>query len=209
VTEIVAEISGNHGGSLDNAIKLIHAAKTCGADAVKFQCFEPDRLAMKRARQLGDTYEGRPLVELYRETHTPKSWFPKLSTEAELVGIPWFSSVFDPADVAFLKLLGCPRYKISAFEMLDGDLINAVVATGAPIVMSVRSSAQATVLIATPYNGLSDHTGDIETAVLYSKLGSPMIEAHLRLPDVETVDAKFSLTPEEFAAYVKAIRGVK
>lgn len=215
--EIVAEISGNHGGSINHAFRLISEAKKAGADAVKFQCFEPDRLAMKRA---ADPYVlelagGRSLISLYGETHTPKEWFPSMIAKAEMEGIAWFSSVFDSGDVAFLETLNCPRYKISAFEMLDGHLINAVKATGKPIIISVRPRQGLTILAATAYGqyaafqdfGISDHAPFNYKSVQRSALGSPMIERHLRLADVETPDAEFSSTPEEFARYVAAIRG--
>src|SRR5262249_14491820 len=138
MTEIVAEISGNHGGKLENAVRLIKAAKEAGADAVKFQCFDPMQLAFQRTEI---EWDGKirsyvELHELYRKTYTPRDWFPALIYETNANGIPWFSSVFHPNDVAFLQLFHCPRYKISAYEMLDGDLINAVVATGKPIVIS-------------------------------------------------------------------------
>jgi len=212
MTEIVAEISGNHGGSLENACRLIAEAKKAGADSVKFQCFEPERLAWKRDSNpyIRELAGGKSLFDLYRKTHTPKTWFKALSECAYRHDLPWFSSVFDPADVAFLETMGCPRYKISAFEMLDGDLINAVVATGKPIVMSVRSTATATVLLASEYGessgvmfGHSDHS---EHGHLANGL---MIERHIRLPDVETPDTKFSSTPDEFRDYVKRIRGLK
>ena len=130
MTEIVAEISGNHGGSLDAALLLIRHAKAAGADAVKFQCFEPERLAARRCRAdvldiAANTFGEHDLVELYRKVHTPKAWFRTLVESARWHEIPWFSSVFDPEDVAFLETLGCPRYKISAFEMLDWDIIKA------------------------------------------------------------------------------------
>jgi len=209
MTEIVAEISGNHGGKLDNAIRLIDIAKSCGADAVKFQCFDPEQLARKRE---GIHWQGIEmtfdmLLDLYSKTQTPEIWFPHLAYEANHIGIPWFSSVFHPDDVAFLETLNCPRYKISAYEMLDGHLINAVVATGKPIVMSVRPREGLTILAATDYGrtgeqlGFSDHT--IEGV---PSPGSPYVERHIRLPDIDTPDAAFSSTPEEFAAYVKAIR---
>jgi len=209
MTEVVCEISGSHGGKLENAIRLIDIAKSCGADAVKFQCFDPVQLAYKRHGIIweGKQRSGDELLELYSETYTPRDWFPYLIFEANHIGIPWFSSVFHPDDVAFLETLKCPRYKISAYEMLDGDLINAVVATGKPIVMSVRPRPGLTVLAATDYGrtgeqlGFSDHT--IEGV---PSPGSPYVERHIRLPDVDTPDAAFSSTPEEFAAYVKAIR---
>jgi len=96
------------------------------------------------------------------------------------------------------------------YEQLPRDLINAVVATGKPIVMSVRSTATTTVLLASEYGessgvmfGHSDHS---EHGHLTNGL---MIERHIRLPDVETPDTKFSSTPDEFRDYVKRIRGLK
>jgi sialic acid synthase SpsE len=214
--EIVAELSGNHGGKLENALRLIRAAIEAGADAVKFQCFHPMQLANKR---LGIEWEGKKptlleLMALYEKTHTPRWWFPDLIAECE-GKIAWFSSVFDPDDVAFLETLGCPRYKISAYEMLDGDLINAVKATGKPIVMSVRPRPGVTVLFATEYGqkgfprgtlGLSDHSvGNLLSAGVAAN-GTSMIERHLRLPDVETPDSAFSLDPEQFKQFVQDCR---
>ncbi len=214
MTEIVAEISGNHGGSLYNALRLIRAAADVEADAVKFQCFEPERLAEKRSKslrvvELAKDFHGRSLIDLYREIHTPKEWFPDLIRQAEACGLRWFSSVFDPKDVAFLETLDCPRYKVSAFEMLDGDLINAVVATGKPIVLSVRPVPGVTILRATEYDGradvalgISDHSKDMK----FISADCPMVERHLRLPDVPCHDREFSSTPAEFREYVAAIK---
>jgi len=211
VPEIVAEISGNHCGRIENALRLIAEAKRAGANAVKFQCFEPEALAIKR---LGVVWKGsrltyQQLLSLYRKTHTPKSWFPELIQHCANVGVNWFASVFSPEDVAFLETVGCPRYKISAYEMLDGDLINAVVATGKPIIMSVRPTDRVTVMEATDYDGnliplgLSDHSmGGVLSRT------RPMIERHLMLDNVPNEDQAFSSTPDEFAEYVEAIRGI-
>ena len=216
MTEIIAEISGNHGGIIHNAMRLIREAKEAGANAVKFQCFEPEQLAAKRAN---DPYvlklaNGKPLIDLYKEIHTPKGWFPLLRDTANSAGIPWFSSVFHPDDVAFLEALSCPRYKISAFEMLDGDLINAVVATGKPIIMSVRHTDNLTILHATKYGvktdgplGLSDHIPNGAPRLGWTNC--PVVERHICLPDVITPDREFSSTPEQFRNYVRAIRDFK
>jgi sialic acid synthase SpsE len=217
MTEIIAEIGGNHGGSLGNAMHLIRQAKDAGADAVKFQCFDPDELAAKRAKnkrvvELAENFHRRSLIDLYREIHTPRGWFPVLRDTANSASIPWFSSVFSPDDVAFLETLHCPRYKISAFEMLDGDLINAVVATGKPIIISVRPVDGVTILRATEYDdkedgalGVSDHSANMR----FVSYRCPMVERHLRLPDVPCHDEAFSSTPDEFWEYVKAIRAMK
>ena len=220
MTEIVAEISGNHGGSIHNALRLIRIAKSCGADAVKFQCFEPEQLADKRSKNpeaviLSREFHHSTLLELYEQIHTPKEWFSDLIGHCLAIDISWFSSVFHPDDVKFLETLNCPRYKISAFEMLDGDLINAVVATGKPIVMSIRPMEGVTILRATSYPknglvgqslGLSDHS---KTGLADMLPGYPMVERHIRLPDVPCHDEKFSSTPAEFKIYVDQIRSIK
>jgi sialic acid synthase SpsE len=217
MTEIVAEIGSTHGGSYLNALRLISEAKSAGADAIKWQCFMPEQLAAKRAKNprvvaLAKDFHGRSLLDLYRETYTPREWFEPMIKHAKSVNIPWFSSVFSPEDVAFLELLNCPRYKISAFEMLDGDLINAVVATGKPIIMSVRPMDGVTILRATEYDdkedgalGVSDHSANMR----FVSYRCPMVERHLRLPDVPCHDEAFSSTPDEFREYVKAIRAMK
>lgn len=199
MTEFVAEISGNHGGRFENAIRLIDEAKEAGADTVKFQCFDASRLALKRAGnpEVKRLAAGEPLVLLYRRTHTPRKWFPDLIKHCQKVDIAWFSSVFDPADVWFLERLKCPRYKISAFEMLDWQLIKAVKETGKPIVMSVRSTPQCQVLHATHYDGSLSALGLSQHGYAYHLGWRPMIEWHLRLHDVDTPDSEFSLTMEQ------------
>ena len=150
------------------------------------------------------------LYKLYCATVTPRSWFAKLIERAQTLKLPWFSSVFDIKDVAFLETLDCPRYKISAYEMLDGDLIAAVVLTRKPIIMSVRPQPGLTILQASDYNGnitplgVSDHSKE---GLPYHNC--PMVERHICLPDVDTPDRSFSSTPEEFAAYVRAIRNAE
>jgi sialic acid synthase SpsE len=210
MTEIVAEISGNHGGLLSNAMDLIEHAAQAGADAVKFQCFEPHALAYRRANnpQVAALAGGRPLIELYRLIHTPKDWFPILVARAQKFKLGWFSSVFDPFDVEFLEALDCPRYKISAFEMLDWDIIKAVRETGKPIVLSVRPVPGVTILQATHYNGALEPLGLSAHGQVLPPTSAPMVEYHLKLPDVETPDSAFSLTPEELRRIVTEIRGL-
>jgi len=209
MTEVVAEISGSHGGSLDNALRLILDANEAGADAVKFQCFDPERLAARRANnpEVLALAGGVPLVRLYRRTHTPQWWFSKMISHAETYGMKWFSSVFDPDDVAFLEMLGCPRYKISAFEMLDWDIIKAVRETGKPIVMSVRPMLGLTILQATDYNGELASLGlSAHRAMMLPAPDAPMVEYHLKLDDVETPDSDFSLTLAQMRAHIMRMR---
>lgn len=134
---IIAEISCNHLGDLGRAKALIEAAKNSGADAVKFQCWHPDRMVVDRSYKLtSGPWAGRTLYDLYQEAFTPWEWFPTLFDRAKEVGIEMFSSVFDTEALAYMESLGCPRYKIASFEITDLPLIRAVSATGKPIIIS-------------------------------------------------------------------------
>src|SRR5262249_6397686 len=141
-----------------NAFKLITAAKKAGADAVKFQCFSPDRQAVKRNRPevlalVEKEHGALPLLALYHAVWTPWDWFPQLIAWCEHEDIAWFISACDPLAVDCVESLDCPRYKISAFEMLDWRLIKRIEETGKPIVWSVRSTDRVTVLHASNYDG--------------------------------------------------------
>jgi pseudaminic acid synthase len=156
--EIIAEISGCHGGSLENAKKLIVEAYEAGATGVKFQCFEAERLAIKRYEH-PRLHKIPDLEDLYREIHTPSEWFPELISCAMEAGLTWHASVFDPDDVAFLETLDCPRYKISSFETFDDELVEAAMKTDKPLIISVNQNEESfppkyhtlTILHATDY----------------------------------------------------------
>lgn len=137
---IVAEISGNHSGSLERARQLIYAAKRAGADAVKTQCYEPETITLNVRKAdfivQGGLWQGRTLYELYSKACTPFRWHPELYQLADNLGITIFSSVFDYSSIDLLERLGCPAYKIASFEIVDIPLIQRAAATKKPIIIS-------------------------------------------------------------------------
>ena len=137
---IVAEISGNHGGSLFRAKELIKAAKRAGADAVKTQCYEPDTITLNENKPdfiiQGGLWAGRTLYELYKTAYTPFAWHPPLYRVAREQEITIFSSVFDYSSIALLEKLGCPAYKIASMEIVDTPLIRQAAATNKPVIIS-------------------------------------------------------------------------
>lgn len=137
---IVAEISGNHGGSQLKARQLIQAAKRAGANAVKTQCYEPDTITLDINKpdfiiQEG-LWRGRTLYDLYASAHTPFKWHKDLYSVANDLDITIFSSVFDFSSVDLLERLGCPAYKIASMEIVDIPLIERVAQTQKPIIVS-------------------------------------------------------------------------
>ncbi|OGX49104.1 MAG: pseudaminic acid synthase [Omnitrophica WOR_2 bacterium RIFCSPLOWO2_12_FULL_63_16] len=137
---IVAELSANHGGKFERAVKIIEAAKAAGADAVKLQTYTPDTMTIDCDRgpfQIqGTIWNGRKFYELYGEAHTPWAWHPKLQRVAKGLGLELFSTPFDASAVAFLEGLQVPMYKIASFENVDLPLLRCVAQTGKPIIVS-------------------------------------------------------------------------
>lgn len=142
---IIAEISGNHLGSLDNAIKLIRYAKRAGANAVKTQCYEADSLTLNVNKTdfiiQNGLWRGQTLHQLYSKTQTPMAWQKELYSAARDENITIFSSVFDNAAVDLLERLGAPAYKIASFEIVDIPLIQHVASTGKPIIISTGGAS--------------------------------------------------------------------
>ena len=137
---IIAEMSANHNGSINNSFELIKRAKQSGADAVKIQTYRPDTITLDCDSpdfQINDgLWAGRTLYELYSWAHTPWEWHKPLFDYARKIGITIFSSPFDSSAVDLLEDLNAPAYKIASFEAVDTQLIKYAASTGKPLIIS-------------------------------------------------------------------------
>jgi N-acetylneuraminate synthase len=153
---VVAELSANHNGDLNQALRIIDAAQEAGADAVKIQTYRPDTITLDSDAedfQITDgLWAGRTLYDLYEWAHTPWEWHEALFAHAAKRGITIFSSPFDPTAVDLLERLGTPAYKIASFEAVDLPLIRDVAAKGKPMIISTGMA------------DLSEISASIETA---------------------------------------------
>lgn len=138
---IVAEMSGNHNGSLKKAIDIIKAAKEAGADAVKLQTYTADTLTINcnkpdfMTNPVGP-WAGITAYSLYEKAYTPWEWHSELFHVAKEEGLICFSTPFDKTAVDFLETLDNPIYKIASPEITDIPLIDYVSKLNKPIVLS-------------------------------------------------------------------------
>lgn len=137
---VIAEMSANHNGKIDNAFRIIDEAKKAGADAVKMQSYTPDTITLDCDSEdfliQGGLWGGQTLYELYKWAHTPWDWHAPLFEYARKLEITIFSSPFDETAIDMLEDLGAPAYKIASFEIVDLPLIKYAASTGKPMIIS-------------------------------------------------------------------------
>ncbi|MGD8105570.1 pseudaminic acid synthase [Pantoea sp. FN0302] len=137
---IIAELSANHNGKIENALRLIEEAKIAGADAIKLQTYTADTITLNSDSEdfqiHGGLWNGKTLYNLYKEAAMPWEWHSVLFEHARKQDITIFSSPFDNTAVDLLEDLNAPAYKIASFEAIDLPLIRYVASTGKPMIIS-------------------------------------------------------------------------
>lgn len=138
---VIAEAGVNHNGSLDTARELVDLAASAGADAVKFQTFSADSLALESAaladyQRLSDD-DARSQHDLLRQLELTRDEFRILRNHCESRGIGFLSTAFDVAGLDFLvSELGIPLVKIASGDLTFAPLLAAAGRTGLPVILS-------------------------------------------------------------------------
>ena len=189
---VIAEISANHNGSIENAFKLIQEAKTAGADAVKIQTYTPDTITLNCANQdfviEEGLWSGRTLYDLYSEAHLPWEWHKEIFEFSRSLGITLFSSPFDLSAIDFLEDLGAPAYKIASFELVDLPLIKYAASTKKPLIIStgMGSTDEIEEAVQTAFDSGCEHI-----ALLYCISGYPAPASEHNLKTLIDMSARF------------------
>ncbi|MDD4287205.1 MAG: N-acetylneuraminate synthase family protein [Candidatus Peribacteraceae bacterium] len=135
---IIAEAGVNHNGKEDLAMRLVDAACDAGADAVKFQLFDPDELA--GAAPLASYQEGkdawRDQKEMLASLMLPKDAYRRLADHAKERQIELIVTPFDIASAKFLLSLKLKTLKIPSGEVTNLPFLKNVAALGADVILS-------------------------------------------------------------------------
>ena len=191
---IIAEMSGNHAGSIERAKEIIRAAKDAGADCIKIQTYTPDTLTIDCHNEYftveNGTWEGENLYSLYGKAYTPWEWQKELKEEADRIGIDFFSTPFDKTSVDFLEEMGVEFYKIASFEMIDLPLLEYVASKGKPIIMSTGMSSLEEIkeAVETIY-----HTGNDQLILMKCSSAYPAIPADMHLKTIVDMKERFQI----------------
>lgn len=139
-TYVIAEMSANHAGKLENALEIVRQAAQAGADCVKIQTYTADTITIDCGSEYfqihGGLWDGYKLYDLYKDAGTPWEWQGRIKRECEACGVDFLSTPFDSTAVDFLEGIGCEAYKIASFELVDIPLIEYAASKGKPIILS-------------------------------------------------------------------------
>lgn len=139
---IIAEIGVNHNGDIITAFKLIEIAKKCGADAVKFQTFNTDKLVDKNTPMA--EYQKNNLDEqnttqydMIKKLEISKDDFFIIKKYCDKLNIIFISTPFDTDSVDILEELQVPFYKVGSGDCDNYLLLNKIIKTNKPVIISL------------------------------------------------------------------------
>jgi len=195
-TLIIAEAGVNHNGDIDMAKKLIEAAAAAGADLVKFQTFQADRLvtrsALKADYQVKATGAEESQHAMLRKLELSESMHHTLVQHCKECGIGFFSTAFDIESIDFLATLQPPYYKIPSGEITNLPYLRHIAKQGVPIILSTGMSTMGDIEAA--LNALEKAGAQRENiSVLHctTEYPTPMIEVNLRA--MQTIGTAFNV----------------
>lgn len=191
---IIAELSANHNGDINKALKIIKEAKQAGADAVKIQTYTPDTITInchsENFQIHGGLWDGLTLYELYKKAYTPWKWHKSLFDYAQKLGITIFSSPFDFTAVDLLEDLQTPAYKVASFEIVDLPLIKYIAQTHKPMIISTGMANDTEILEAVE---TAKEGGCKQIAILHCVSSYPAEAKDYNLRTLVDMQQRFSL----------------
>ena len=192
----IAEMSGNHNGDIERALRVVDAVAATGASALKIQTYTADTLTIDcdapafRVAEDHDLWGSRSLYSLYEEAHTPWEWHKEIFDRTRSQGLIPFSSPFDPSAVEFLESLGVELYKTASAEIVDLPLLREVARTGKPVIVSTGMATLSE--IDNAVNAMQN-AGCTELVLLACTAAYPAEPAEARLGNIQVLREAFGV----------------
>lgn len=191
---IIAEAGVNHNGSAALAKKMIEEAKEAGADYIKFQTFQPEKLvsryADKAEYQKEATGSQESQLDMLQKLALSQEEFRELKAYCSQVGIGFLSTPFDLDSIAFLEELGMDFWKLPSGEVTNLPYLIRIAQTGWPIVMSTGMCRLEEIGEALEWLKKGG-AGDITLLHCNTQYPTPMEDVNLRA--METLSRQFGL----------------
>lgn len=143
-TFIIAEAGVNHNGDLEIAKKLIDVAAAAGADAVKFQTFQAEKVVCKTAKkaayQMETTDQAETQFDMIKKLELTKPMHEELMARCDEKGILFLSTPFDIGSIRMLVELGLPMFKIPSGEITNLPYLREIARQKKPVILSTGMS---------------------------------------------------------------------
>lgn len=199
---VIAEIGGNHGGSVAVAEQMIHEAKRCGVDAVKFQRRTNEELYVRERLEApyqnensyGDTYGAhRAALELSAGS------LAALGKTGRGLGVTCFATAFDESAANDLSALNVPAFKIHSGGLTDTSLLRHVTQFGKPVIVSTGGGTLNDIDIAHEILGECPH------AFLHCTASYPLQSEEANLRMILTLRTRYPNTVIGFSSHSPGI----
>lgn len=149
---IIAEIGNNHNGNYNLAIEMIDAAASAGADCVKFQMRNINSLYRKKSlsrdeADLGTEY----ILDLLERFELTVKEHKRISEYCYKKNILYMCTPWDAESVKILESFDVPAYKVASADLTNLPLIDILINTKKPLILSTGMSSVSEVQITTDF----------------------------------------------------------
>ncbi|HEY1405987.1 MAG TPA: N-acetylneuraminate synthase family protein [Spirochaetota bacterium] len=188
---LIAEIGLNHNGDYHTAEKMILSAASSGADAVKFQTYNPDLMYSVYTKSLMENgTEGnadRSIIDFFRTFCFSFDELQRLKKVADDANVRFFSAPFDIESVDLLERLGVSLFKVASSEVTHTRLLEKIAKCGKPVIMSTGISSEEEISSAV------DFLSDVPLSLLHCVSLYPLEPSDAHLSRISALKKRFDL----------------
>ena len=149
---VIAEIGNNHNGSVELALEMAEAAHEAGADCVKFQMRNMTSVYRKKSlSKQGEDLGTEYVLDLLERFQLTQEEHKQVADYCHNKGILYMCTPWDSDSVVVLEAFGVQAYKVASADLTNLPLIDSIIATGKPIILSTGMSSEEEIQITSDF----------------------------------------------------------